>query len=93
MNKKMFVDFISEKTGRTKKDSAEFLDVVLESIQEVVETEGKLALAGFGNFEKKDIKGRKGVSKLQGVEKTWETEDSCGVRFKTAKAFVDRLNN
>ena len=53
MNKRELVDAISERLG-SKKAASEAVDAILETIQSVVATGEKVAITGFGSFEKAD---------------------------------------
>ena len=61
MTKATIADRIAEKLTRfTKKESAEITDQLFELMKRVLEEEGKLKIAGFGNFEVKRKKDRRG---------------------------------
>jgi integration host factor subunit alpha len=61
MTKADIADRIAEKLSRfTRKESAEITDQVFELMKLVLEEEGKLKIAGFGNFEVKRKKDRRG---------------------------------
>lgn len=51
MNKKEFVDELSERTGLTKKDSREVLDESLDIITEALQDDEDVMFTGFGKFE------------------------------------------
>ncbi|MFI0485255.1 HU family DNA-binding protein [Actinomadura sp. 9N215] len=53
MNKRELVDTISDRLG-SKKAAAEALDAILEAIQNAVAKGDKVAITGFGSFEKAD---------------------------------------
>ena len=54
MNKTELTEKMAARTGLTKKDCALALDAVLESIQDALSQEEKVALMGFGSFEVKN---------------------------------------
>ena len=61
MTKADIADRIAEKLTRfTKKESAEITDQLFELMKRVLEEEGKLKIAGIGNFEVKHKKDRRG---------------------------------
>lgn len=60
MNKTELVTRIAEKTGLTKKDSQAALVAVIEGIQEALKKGDKVQLVGFGTFEVRPRKARKG---------------------------------
>lgn len=51
MNKKELIDVVAERLDVTKKESALFVDAVVQSIAEEVANGGKVSLVGFGTFE------------------------------------------
>jgi DNA-binding protein HU-beta len=53
MNKRELVDAISDRLG-SKKAAAEAVDAILETIQKTVAQGDKVAITGFGSFEKAD---------------------------------------
>ena len=53
MNKRELVDAISDRLG-SKKAAAEAVDAILEAIQSTVAKGEKVAITGFGSFEKAD---------------------------------------
>ena len=53
MNKRELVDAISDRLG-SKKAAAEAVDAILEAIQSAVAKGDKVAITGFGSFEKAD---------------------------------------
>lgn len=53
MNKRELVDALSERLG-SKKAAAEAVDAILETIQSTVAKGEKVAITGFGSFEKAD---------------------------------------
>lgn len=94
MNRRELIDEVQGKLpeGTTKTQVDEFITAFTETVESAVTTEGKVQLVGFGTFERKEIKGREGISHLQGEDKAWKTEDSYGVKFKVGKAFENKVN-
>ena len=71
MTKADIVEKLAEKLSRfTKRECDEITDLVLELIKRVLEKEGKLKIAGFGNFEVKRKKDRRGRNPQTGEEMT-----------------------
>ena len=50
MNKAQLVEKVAEKSGWTKKDTAYFMDLVLDEIIENLKNGVSVKLSGFGNF-------------------------------------------
>ena len=71
MTKADIVEKIAEKLSRfTKRECDEITDLVLELMKRVLVEEGKLKIAGFGNFEVKSKKDRRGRNPQTGEEMT-----------------------
>ena len=60
MTKADLVDKIHTNIGMSKKDSFDMLEAVFLIMKETLETSEKIKVAGFGNFEVKQKKDRKG---------------------------------
>ena len=91
MNKQQLVSALSEKSEITKKASEQYITDIFDIIMETVAQGDDISLVGFGKFSKQATKGKEGVSKLQGVEKAWKTEDSYRVAFSAGKLFKDKV--
>jgi len=91
LNKQELINEIAVRTGFSKKDSEIFVGAFTGTVMDTVAKAEKVLLVGFGGFEKKETKGREGVSKLQGTEKAWKTEDSFRPAFSPSKAFKDMV--
>lgn len=50
MTKTQLVDAVQARTGLTRNQSAEAVDAVLDTVQEVLGRGGEVALTGFGRF-------------------------------------------
>ena len=74
MTKADIADRIHEKlfflNGSTKNECLDITDMVLELMKQALEKEGKLKIAGFGNFEVKSKRDRKGRNPHTGEELT-----------------------
>lgn len=62
MNKAELINSIAQKSKLTKKDSEEALNAILRSIEETLKKGEKISLVGFGSFEVKKRKARKGMN-------------------------------
>ena len=60
MNKAQLVEFVANKTGSSKRQSEECLDIVVNAITKSVAKGEKVTLVGFGTFERRDRRARKG---------------------------------
>lgn len=70
MNKTDLVNVLADKTGMTKKDAGEALDTVLDSIVDALKRGEKVTITGFGTFEVRSRKARKGRNPQTGEEIT-----------------------
>ncbi len=68
MNKAQLVDAIAKKTGFTKKDMSKAVDVVFDTITEVLSRGEKVSVVGFGTFETRSRAARKGRNPQTGRE-------------------------
>lgn len=87
--KKDLADKVSESCGLTKKQAAEAVNVVFETITTTLTDGGEVSVAGFGKFEVAERAARQGVNPATG-EKI-EIAASKAPKFKAAKAFKDAV--
>ncbi|WP_459129159.1 HU family DNA-binding protein [Guggenheimella bovis] len=91
MNKTELVAKIAEKTGLTKKDSQAALVAVIDSIQEALQAGDKVQLVGFGTFEVRSRKARKGRNPQKPTE-VMNIPASKAPVFKAGKGLKDLIN-
>ncbi|GAA4068476.1 hypothetical protein Arub01_08040 [Actinomadura rubrobrunea] len=84
MNKRELVDAISERLG-SKKAAAEAVDAILETIQDAVAKGDKVAITGFGSFEKADRPARTARNPATG--KTIQVPATSVPKFKAGADF------
>lgn len=60
MNKFELIAAVAEKKGLSKKDAAEYLDAVLDTISETLKNGEKVQLVGFGSFDVRERAEREG---------------------------------
>jgi integration host factor subunit alpha len=70
MTKADIADRIAEQLNFTRKESDEITELVLEVMKRVLVAKGKLKISGFGNFEVKRKKDRRGRNPQTGEEMT-----------------------
>jgi DNA-binding protein HU-beta len=68
MNKTELVAEIAKSAKLTKKDAAAALDAALESIEKALKKGDKVTLVGFGTFEVRKRKPRKGINPRTGEQ-------------------------
>jgi DNA-binding protein HU-beta len=69
VTKQEFVDRVASKTGGSRKDAAEAVDAVLDSIQEILTQGGEINFTGFGKFSTQHRKERQGVNPRNPTQK------------------------
>ncbi len=62
MNKAELIASVAEKSSMTKKAASEAVEAVFATISETLAQEEKVTIVGFGTFEVRDRKARKGVN-------------------------------
>jgi DNA-binding protein HU-beta len=60
LNKSDIIDAVTEKTGQSKKDTGETIDVLLTVITDQIKAGKKVNFTGFGAFMVRERKGRTG---------------------------------
>ncbi len=60
MNKNALIDSVAEKTGLPKKDGAQLVAALIETITEALERGEKVQIAGFGTLEVRERAAREG---------------------------------
>ena len=90
MTKADLADRVYEKLGFSKRDSAELVDQTFELIKDVIASEGKLKIAGFGVFEARAKHARRGRNPQTGEEMTITARRVLS--FKPSPVLKGRLN-
>jgi len=90
LNKQELVANVAEQAGLTKKDAEKAVNAVFETVKNALSEGDRIQLIGFGTFEVKDRKARKGRNPQTGQE-----IDIAAARmpvFKAGKALKDSVN-
>lgn len=90
MNKPELITVISEASGKTKKETEEFIDIFVETVINTVAKGEKVQLIGFGTFDVTECKERIGRN-----PQTGEPMKILGrkkPKFTVGKSFKDRVN-
>lgn len=90
MVKKELIKAIAEKTNMKVSEVESILKIRDEIIMGTV-AKGEKVKDGLGVYERRETKGREGVSKLGGVETPWKTEDSYKPVFVANKQFKESV--
>ncbi len=91
MNKTELVAKVADKTGLTKKDSALVVSAFVETVEEALQNGEKVQLVGFGTFEVRKRKARKGRNP-QKPEQIMEIPASKAPVFKAGKGLKELVN-
>ncbi len=89
-NKGMLTEAVSLKVGGSRRQAARILDAVLDSITDLLASKSRVAIKGFGTFERKIRKGRAYKHPVTG--KSIEVADKLTVLFKPSKNLIDATN-
>lgn len=68
MNKAELVELIANKTNSSKRQTEDSLDLLLTAITKSVARGEKVTLVGFGTFQRRDRRARKGRDPRTGAE-------------------------
>ena len=94
-NKADFIERLANRLGSDKKSAATALDAVLDEIYTIVSKGEKLALTGFGSFEKRDRAARIARNPATGasvrVKKTSVPAFRAGAEFKAIVSGARKL--
>ena len=66
MTKQEFVDQVASKTNMSRREAADAVDAVLESITDTLKSGGEINFTGFGKFSVADRSARQGVNPQTG---------------------------
>jgi DNA-binding protein HU-beta len=90
VNKTELVAEVAKSADLTKKDAAAALDAVLDSIEAALKKGDKVTLVGFGTFEVRSRKARKGINPRTREEIKIKATKS--VAFKAGATLKESVN-
>jgi integration host factor subunit alpha len=90
MTKADIAQRIQDKTGFSKKESAEMMEAVFSILKKTLEAGEKIKIAGFGNFEVKQKKDRRGRNPQTGETITIEARQI--LTFKPSNLLRNAIN-
>jgi DNA-binding protein HU-beta len=90
MNKTDLIDEVAQATNLTKKDSEAAINATLDAIVEALVKEEKVVLVGFGTFETRRRKARKGRN--PSTKEPIPIPASKAPVFKAGKGLKDKVN-
>lgn len=90
MNKKELVEVVSEQRSLTKKETEILVDTIFDAITKRMIAGEKVLISGFGTFNVKHRKERKGISPK--TQKEIPIPASKTVTFKPSNRLKDAMN-
>ncbi len=90
MTKAKIVDGVYDRVGVTKKEAAEYVEAMFETMKETLETGDEIKVSGFGKFEVRQKGERVGRNPRTGVEIM--IPERKVLRFKVSQVLKDELN-
>ncbi len=90
MNKTDLVNEVASKAGMNKKDAEQVINAFFAVVQDALKGGDKVQLIGFGTFETRDRKARKGRNPQTGAE--INIPASRVPAFKAGKALKDAVS-
>jgi integration host factor subunit alpha len=90
MTKADIIENIFEKVGFSKKDVAEVVELVFETIKESLEKEQNIKISGFGNFMLRKKRARRGRNPQTGNDMTITARKV--LTFKPSQLLKDAVN-
>ncbi|HEY3452853.1 MAG TPA: integration host factor subunit alpha [Myxococcales bacterium] len=90
MTKADIIESVYEKVGFSKKESAEIVEMVFDTIKETLERSEKIKISGFGNFIVREKKSRVGRNPQTGKE--IEISARSVLTFRPSQVLKNALN-
>ena len=90
VTKSDIVEKVYEKIGFSKKEASDYVELVFNSLKEVLEKGEKVKISGFGNFSIRDKSTRVGRNPQTG--ETIQIASAKIPSFKPGKALKDSVN-
>lgn len=90
MTKADIVEVVHNRTGFSKKESSEAVELILDILKDVLEQGEKVKLSGFGNFVIRNKEVRKGRNPKTGEE--MEISARSVLTFKPSQKLKDHIN-
>ena len=89
MTKADLIEVIHDKVGLSKKESADIVELVFETMKQTLESSEKIKISGFGNFEVRNKNLRIGRNPKTG--ESVEVEPKVLPVFRTGKDLKERI--
>ncbi len=89
MNKSQLLQALAEKTGKSRKEVAEMLEVIVNTAYSEAKRNGEFTIPGLGKLQKKDRAARMGRNPATGA--SIQIPAKTVVKFRIAKAAKDAI--
>ena len=89
MNKSQLLQMLAEKTGKSKKEVVEMLDVLVQTAYSEAKSNGEFTIPGLGKLQKKHRAARMGRNPATGAQISIPAKTV--VKFRVAKAAKDAI--
>ena len=89
MNKSQLLGLLAEKTGKSKKEVAEMLDLIVQTAYSEAKSAGEFTLPGLGKLQKKHRAARMGRNPATGAQISIPAKTV--VKFRVSKAAKDAI--
>lgn len=89
MNKSQLLQTLAEKTGKSRKEVSEMLDVLVSTAYSEAKRNGEFTIPGLGKLQKKDRAARMGRNPATGEQISIPAKTV--VKFRIAKAAKDAI--
>lgn len=93
MTKADIVERVASRIGTTKKESQDLVESVFSVLKSTLENREKIKISGFGNFEVKQKKDRRGRNPQTGEAITIEARRILSFTFKPSMLLRNAINN
>ncbi len=90
MTKAVVADKVAQRTGMSRKDTMDAIEIFLEAVKEALKEKKKVSLIGFGTFYTKQKRARAGRNPRTGVR--LQIPPKTVAAFKPGKTFRDLVN-
>ena len=87
LNKKSIAELVAEQHNLTKKEAAEIVDLVFDTVSGTLKDGGRVDISGFGKFEVKTRAARTGINPQ--TKETITIPESKVPGFKAAKTLKE----
>lgn len=89
MNKSQLLQMLAEKTGKSRKEVAEMLDLLVSTAYAEAKKNGEFTIPGLGKLQKKDRAARMGRNPATGEQ--IQIPAKTVVKFRVSKAAKDAI--